>query len=528
MADSLDCAASSKPGTIDRRKFLATAAQGASLLALPGFAGCLGPRPEKRVLPSDVPRPALFQSALPLPLRLRAKPSPDGIARLALSAEEGLSSILASDSSRVSNPTRVRGYNGIFPGPIIEVDSGQRLLVLLANRLNEPIVNHLHGGRTPAVSDGFPMDFILPLAGGANPPRLEEIQSAAKSGGWQVFDYPNQQRATMLWYHDHRMDYTGRQVWHGLAGLYIVRDDEERSLALPSGDREIALAIADRSFDAQCQFKYPSMPDGMLEEAYMGGVLGDVILVNGAPWPSHPVATGLYRLRILNASNSRDYILELDRTMPVGYQFAQIGTDGGLLQKAIHRRQIHLAPAERVDLLVDFAGCPLGTPIRLLNTADSGPLGYIMQFVPGQTVAENAKLPDRLSNLEIPMPAPGMVERTFDFKYSRLKKIWTVNGLGYDPERMDAKPRLNSTEIWHLRTDFTHPVHLHLVHFGVLQHNGTPRAADMGWKDTINMVAGETSTIIVPFTGFTGRYVFHCHNLEHEDMRMMANFEVVA
>lgn len=522
MADPLDCDASAVRGALSRRKFLTAAAQGASVLAVPSLTGCLAPRPAKRVLTSDLSVPAPFQASLPLLPRLRPKPSPDGISRVALTAGPGSVSIFAN------SPTAVRAYNGIFPGPIIEVDTAQRLLLLLTNRLSDPIVNHLHGGRTPASSDGFPMDLIVPMTPLTISPDLSQVGTAGKGDGWQVFDYPNQQRATMLWYHDHRMDHTGSQVWGGLAGVYILRDEEERALKLPSEDRELVLVIADRSFDSQAQLKYPVTQDGMLDEQYMGGVLGDVILVNGVPWPSHRVATGRYRLRLLNASNARDYTLELDRTMPIGYQFTQIGSDGGLLQKPIHRRKINLAPGERIDLLVDFRGCPLGMPIRLLNTRESGVMGHIMQFIPTQSVAEAATLPDTLSALDLPTPSAGMVERTFDFKYNRLKKIWTVNGLAYDPNRIDAKPRLNSTEIWHLRTDFTHPLHLHLVHFGVLQHGGKPTAADMGWKDTVSMVAGETSTIIIPFKGFTGRYVFHCHNLEHEDMRMMANFEVVA
>jgi spore coat protein A len=522
MADYVDHSASERRGALDRRKFLTAAAQATALLALPELSGCLGPRPAKHVLPSDRPPFSAFRTVLPLLSRLRAHTAADGTSRLALSAQPGLLPILAG------SPTRVRAYDGVFPGPVIEVESGRPLLLLLTNRLSEPIVHHLHGGRTPSSSDGFPMDFIPSLPAGVNPPDINGVQPGQKGTGWQAFDYPNGQRAAMLWYHDHRMDHTGNQVWHGLLGTYIVRDDEERSLGLPSGEKELVLVIADRSFDAQGQFKYPVTADGMLDDRYMGGVLGDVILVNGAPWPSHPVARGMYRLRILNASNARDYTLALDRTMPVGYQFVQIGSDGGLLQKPIPRSRIHLAPAERVDLLIDFTGCVAGTPVRLLNVGESGPLGQVMQFVPAQEVGKTMKIPQKLSTLDLPNTTAQMVERTFDFKYSRIKKIWTVNGQGYDPNRIDARPRLNSTEIWHLRTDFTHPLHLHLVHFRVLQHDGKPSAADMGWKDTVSMVAGETSTIIIPFTGFTGRYVFHCHNLEHEDMRMMANFEVVA
>lgn len=406
--------------------------------------------------------------------------------------------------------------------------SGQRLLVRVSNRLQHPIVTHLHGGRTEPGSDGYPTDMVAPLAAGATLPSLEQTVAGARGNGWKVYDYANQQRATMLWYHDHRMDYTGQQVWKGLAGVYLLRDDEEDGLALPAGEREIVLVLTDRSFAASGALRYPVDQHGMLDPAYMGGVMGDVMLVNGAPWPTHRVQTGLYRLRILNACNARECTLEFDRGLPAGYQFGQIGTDGGLLQHISPRRQITLAPAERVDVLVNFSGCALNQPIRLLNTQGEGRMGVVMQWLPVDKIDEPSRLPHLLGSSAPPAPTTGMVERSFDFKYLRRKGIWTINGLPYDTNRIDARPRLNSTEIWHLRSDFTHPVHLHLVHFGVLHHDGKPTVADMGWKDTIRLVAGETSTIIVPFTGFTGRYVFHCHNLEHEDMRMMANFEVVS
>lgn len=125
------------------------------------------------------------------------------------------------------------------------------------------------------------------------------------------------------------------------------------------------------------------------------------------------------------------------------------------------------------------------------------------------------------------MPESTPLVREFDFSYARSQHGWRINGKPFDPSRMDARPKLDSTEIWRLKTDFSHPLHLHLVHFQVLSHSGRPAPFDSGWKDTIDLSAGEAASILVRFSGYRGRYVFHCHNLEHEDMSMMANFEVV-
>lgn len=509
------------PG-LDRRRFLQQALGVSATAAIAGTVGCFAPRPELRVLASRRPLPKPFAANLQLPPVLRPAIGQDGIARLGLTAQSGEMRIFPDAA------TAVRGYNGIFPGPTIEVQEGQRLLLLLENRLDQAVVNHLHGGNTPASSDGFPTDLIAPMRAGDAIPRLEDCMAAARGNGWQVFEYPNTQRGTLLWYHDHRMDRTGLQVWEGLVGAYLLRSPSEAALGLPSGEREVLLVLTDRSFDEHGQMSYPMGSGGsMVAEAYMGGVLGDVQLVNGVPWPRLNVPTGQMRLRVLNASNARAYELELDRDMPAGYQFAQIGSDGGLLDRPQFPRRIHLAPAERVDLLVDFAGCAVGTPIHLVNVAERGAMQRVLRFVPTEKVSEKARVPDALSSDALPSAGQGMVERSFDFRYDRVKREWTINGHPYDASQVLARPKLGTTEIWHLRSDFSHPVHLHLVHFAVMSHAGRRKAADAGWKDTVSLFAGEEATIVVPFTGHRGRYVFHCHNLEHEDMRMMGNFEVI-
>jgi spore coat protein A len=244
--------------------------------------------------------------------------------------------------------------------------------------------------------------------------------------------------------------------------------------------------------------------------------------VNGAPWPRLEVSNVKYRLRILNASNARRYDLALD-SLP----FAQIGSDGGLLSAPLAQRSIRIAPSERFDVIVDFSKCRIGSKVTLLNREADGPAAQVMRFDVVRSEREESNVPAKLSEMSLERPEYAAMTRIFDFSYQRATHSWRINGQPFDPARMDARPKLNALEIWRLQTDFSHPLHLHLVHFQILSHSGRPGPYDSGWKDTIDLGAGQTANILVRFTGYRGRYVFHCHNLEHEDMSMMGNFEVV-
>lgn len=458
-------------------------------------AGCRNPRPEPLLLPSRAPLPPAFRVPLPVPATLSGADSYE------VAVREAPARILPGLS------TPIWGYNGTFPGPTIEARRGRAVTVHLRNGLPVPVVNHLHGGHTPPDSDGYPTDFVQP-------------------GESRTYTYPNEQRAAMLWYHDHRMDFTGPQVWRGLAGLYIIRDDAEDRLPLPRGDKEIPIVICDRSFDASGAFLYPSLDPTLrgkagVEHGYMGGVLGDVILVNGAPWPYFEVANTRYRLRFLNASNARRYELSLDQPL------IQIGSDGGLLTAPVSHRTIRIAPAERFDTIVDFSRYPIGTTVMLENRAGEGRAGQVMQFRVTRREREEASIPEKLSELPPADASAASITRSFDFAYQRATGTWTINGKPFEMDRIDARPKLGSTEIWQFQTDFSHPLHLHLTHFQVLSHSGRPGPYDAGLKDTIDLGAGEVARVLVRFDGYRGRYVFHCHNLEHEDMAMMENFEVI-
>lgn len=483
---------------------------------------CTEARPRPRVLPSRLAIPELFRTELTVP-RVMKPARTDGAADYyEMTARPASVELIAGVR------TNIWGYDGTFPGPTIEARSGRTVLLKLRNSLPIPIVNHLHGGRTESVSDGYPTDFVLPESGekfaGGNPQR--------SVAGEREYRYENQQRAAQLWYHDHRMDFSGAQVWRGLVGAYIIRDEEEDRLALPRGDKEIPLVICDRSFQVDGSLAYPSIDSTLrgspgVTHPYMGGVLGDVILVNGAAWPKLSVANTRYRFRVLNASNARRYELALDPAPAHGAAFVQIGSDGGLLGAPIRHRTVRIAPAERFDLIVDFSAYPVGTAVTLRNLSDSGKTGAILRFDVVRKEKDDSAIPDRLSSFEAIDVRSVAAVREFDFRFDRNSQLWTINGRAFDEARIDAAPRLDATEIWRLRSDFNHPLHLHLVHFQVLSHGGPPGRWDAGWKDTIDMEPGQATSIAMRFSGYRGKYVFHCHNLEHEDMAMMANLEVV-
>jgi spore coat protein A, manganese oxidase len=295
--------------------------------------------------------------------------------------------------------------------------------------------------------------------------------------------------------------------------------------------------ICDRSFDEDGSFLYPSLDPSLLgepgvEDDYMDGVLGDAILVNGVPWPFMEVSATRYRFRILNASNARRY--ELDLEPKNGAPFVQVGSDGGLLGAPIRHRTIRLGQAERFDVVIDFSVYEVGSEVTLKNRLGGGGTANVMRFRVARKENDETTVPRRLSDMaEFDELDESRARLTREFRFTRVgdegRVMWGINGKPFDPERMDARPELGSTEVWHLEAaPAAHPIHLHLVHFKVLSRNGRePLPTDAGWKDTVDLTSGEDARVLVRFDGYRGRYVFHCHNLEHEDMMMMANFEVV-
>jgi spore coat protein A len=522
---------------ISRKRFLKLGLAGGVALTLPfGVSACSGSGNGSTgtLLPSKAKLPEPFRVPLPVPPVLEPVRSDAGVDYYEMVQKVGKAEILPGLQ------TEVWGYEGIFPGPTVESRSGRKIVVRQRNDLPVPVSTHLHGGRTPPESDGYPTDLVMPN-------RMEHAASMSGHGStymegarpFKDYEYPNGQRAATLWYHDHRMDFTGPQVWRGLAGFHILRDDEEDALPLPKGEKDVPLMICDRSFDEDGSFLYPSLDPSLMgkpgvEDDYMDGVLGDTILVNGAPWPVMEVSNTKYRFRILNASNARRYELALDPEPGGSAPFVQVGSDGGLLGTPMDHRTIRIGQAERFDVVVDFSKYELSTEVTLKNLLGDGKSANVMRFRVVRREKEESTVPGRLSDMsEFDALGESNATRTREFHFTRIgdggKVMWGINGEPFDPERMDARPELGSTEIWHLRVaPAAHPIHLHLVHFKVLSRNGRrPLPTDAGWKDTVDLTSGEDASLLVRFDGYRGRYVFHCHNLEHEDMMMMANFEVI-
>ncbi|MFE5026376.1 multicopper oxidase family protein [Streptomyces sp. NPDC056656] len=490
-------------------------------------------RPGK-VLTSQAELPAAFRTPLPIPRVLEPVSTSGTTDRYEITQQQAELEILPGLR------TTAWTYGGTFPGPTIVSRSGRRTVVRHRNELDRPTVVHLHGGHTPAASDGYPTSLILPADGSYDAHRVHQDMSGGPHGsamghgamdlteGTRSYTYPFDQRAATLWYHDHRMSYTGAAVWMGLAGFHLVHDDEEERLPLPRGDRDVPLMITDRSFAADGSFQYPGLDSDLhtpgVTDAYMNGVLGDVILVNGAPWPVHETERLRYRLRILNASNARLYKLELDPQPEGGGGFVQIGSDGGLLDAPLRHDTLEIAPAERFDVVVDFSRYRPGTEVRLLNRFGDGSTAQVMRFDVGSgSPRDDTRVPRKLS--DVPRLDASRAAVTRDFHFRGSSAGWTINGKEYEPGRALARPKLGQVEIWRFTTNFHHPVHLHLDQFQVLSRNNHAIGAfDHGWKDTVDLRPAEAVEVVTRFTQYPGTFMIHCHNLEHEDMAMMGDF----
>ena len=394
--------------------------------------------------------------------------------------------------------TRIWGYDGVFPGPTFKVRRGRPALVRIVNRLRAPMTTHLHGGEVPWRSDGHPSLLIDPGAG-------------------YNFFYPNRQPAATLMYHDHTHHYASRNNYKGLSGLYIIEDEAEDDLNLPKGRYDIPLVLHDRSFRADGSLKFKDSVDS---------VLGEVYLVNGRPMPFLKVANRKYRFRIANLSNSRSYTLKLDSGDPL----IQIASDQGLLPAPYTAPSILLAPFERAEVVIDFSRHPVGTRLVLQDAAEDAEARPVMQFRVDREEKDRSSLPAVLRPTERLVPGPDSVQREFVLNKDIDRNLWVINGKAFDPNRIDIKPRLGTTEVWTFRnsSSMAHPMHVHLVPFQILERSNlrlTP--GELGWKDTVRVDPAATVRIIMRFDSFTGKYMYHCHNLAHEDHSMMAQMQVL-
>ncbi|HEV2457618.1 MAG TPA: multicopper oxidase family protein [Ktedonobacterales bacterium] len=533
-------------------------------------------------------------------------------------------------------PTEVWAYEGHLPGPTIEVRRGQRVQIEWVNAIQADAPYPVTAVTAPDPEVGTPPEQIPQNQPGRSGGRVNDVLArvppwavvhvhggriAAVYDGWtengflseQAFlgRYENDQRATLLWYHDHAMGITRFNVYAGLAGLYLIRDDEEDALGLPRGPYELPLLLQDRNLDTDAAGR---LTGRLLHKVEVGTMefFGPFTLVNGTIWPYADVEARQYRLRLLNGANARTFrLVLLDAAgRPVRPDaIRQIGTDGGLLGApvALPPDGLVLAPAERADLLVDFrpyrgqrlrlvntAGAPFdglpplptlppGTPDPANRLADADVLQFRVTsdsvdddpFVLSATLSSTYR---RLTNEQVPTGAVrrivALVEESGMLMLHELApapqgaaapdepliSVTDDNGVT-TPYRVVAKHfedtvnwfvAYGATEVWQFLnlTEDTHPMHVHLVQFQALRRDryntdgydaasgrttapvtfeahGTLDANELGWKDTVRVNPGELVAIAATFEGYTGRYMYHCHILEHEDHDMMRPFIVM-
>ena len=440
--------------------------------------------PSPTVTPTTTPTPSPFSHPLLFP-----PVATDG--NVSIGVDEGCVQILDGPC------TNMWTYGGTYPGITIRRPTGQTTNVTFTNNLGAAageLTVHNHGNHSTAANDGQPDSLLIPTGGSRT-----YIYNGLENGG--------NQRGKMQFYHDHRMDVTGRNIWMGLTGMYIV-DDPADPPTLPSGDFDLPLAIADRQFDANNQIPYVFDPNG---------VTGDKILINGVYQPYLEVGDRKYRLRILNASNARTYFL----TLNTGDSFIQIGTESGLLPAPVTRTGMRIGSAERLDVVVDFAG-RLGQNVYLTDTLTGMPL---LEFRVTQQIVDDSSIPPTLR----PVPDIGEPTVTRDWSFDKTAGHWTINGLRFDPNRVDARPVLGTTEKWVFTnpTAQAHTVHIHDVSQQCMSRNGAACYPYETMKETWYLAPGETLELKLKFTDHIGMYMLHCHIVEHEDDGMMTQFEVV-
>lgn len=447
-----------------------------------------------------------------------------------------------------------------------------------------PMVPHVHGAHTGPESDGHPEAWWLPVASdipaayATRGSRFAQASGFAVEGGAAFFRYPNDQRATTLWYHDHTLGMTRTNVYAGPAGFYLIRGGPHDLPAgvLPGGPYEVPIAIQDRSFNRDGslfyphsrfffdEFEGPYAPVSDIAPIWNPEFFGNCMVVNGRTWPFLNVERRRYRFRFLNGCNSRFLILRFNVSVPMW----QIGAEGGFLPAPVPQRELLMAPAERADVIVDFSGVPSGATITLLNvgpdepfgggepgrdfeSSDPATTGQVMQFraVLPLSAADSTVPPGQLALPAIaPLPAASF-SRALSLNELDSEVLRKVGPRTAKLGVLDRKGRgvplcwrdpltetvaLGSTEIWefHNFTEDAHPIHVHLVQFQVVNRAGIkngrsrpPEAWERGFKDTVIAYPGEVTRVKANFD-VSGDYVWHCHIVEHEDNEMMRPYTI--
>ena len=448
-----------------------------------------------------------------------------------------------------------------YQNPILRIESGARFSANLDNAMAEPTIIHWHGLHAPAAMDGHPVNTIPP-------------------GGRHDYDFAVRNRGGTYWYHTHAHGLTAKQAYNGLASFFLVEDDDQRRLSkaldLQLSVTDLPLVIQDKRFDAQGKLVYqPNAQESMM------GWLGDIVLANLTPNAVQAVSPRTYRFRLLNGSNARIYrIAFVNGNTPL--DFSVIGTDGGLIERPETVTEAFLAPGERLDVLFDAGQVPPGMDIFLKslafdpmeNEGSAGGMGSMagmagmnhgtgqptvvfgssrlpqgmgfnllkLSVIAGERVV--VKPPEMLSKIG-PIRTEGATERKMELSMGMMRFL--INGRSFNMNEIAFDVARGAVEIWSIsnpKLGMPHPMHMHGFSFQVIERLNSPSqvssaarfgkgrtVSDLGWKDTVLIWPGETVRIAVDFAhDFTGNqtYLFHCHNLEHEDAGMMINFRVQA
>ena len=406
-----------------------------------------------------------------------------------------------------------------YLGPTIHLKRGQKVRVTLINELPVETIIHWHGQHLPEEMDGHP-------------------RYAIDSGETYVYEFEVTNRAGTYWYHPHPHQNTGAQAYFGLAGLLLIHEEKEANYDLPQGEYDLPFVIQDRTFANNNQLQYVNNGHQI-----MVGYWANTILVNGQLNYQQTIANVPYRLRLLNGSNARIYKLAWHDGTPI----TVIGTDGGLLAAPEQRDYIMLAPGERLDIWADFSESEGRILQALPFEGANSRVVDILPFIVNRTANSNATLPAQFAPLAF-YEATDAINydnpRLFNFFVNHMTP--TIDGQVFEMNKATEQEqvRLNTLEVWEITNDlnqggFPHPIHIHGVQFQILERSidRAHRAVwetiregyvDSGWKDTILLMPGERAKILIKFEDYTGLFLYHCHNLEHEDGGMMRNYQVVA
>ncbi|KAK5767356.1 hypothetical protein LTS12_002509 [Elasticomyces elasticus] len=412
-------------------------------------------------------------------------------------------------------PAHMTGYNGTSPGPTYSIPRGTETIIRYLNKGEVSAAVHLHGSYTHSVWDGWASD---------------EMQV----GQWKDYYYPNSETARSIWYHDHADGHTASDAYYGQAGVYLITDSAEDALGLPSGNYDVPLAISDH--------KYQSNGDLASPNNNPINFFGDILQVNGQPWPYMDVEPRKYRFRVFDMSLSRAYDLYFADSKGNWITFQVIGSDSGLFGSPVTTNDLVISMGERYEVVIDFSKYAgqkivLGNNMQQAQIQEYANTDKVMQFNVGKTVSDNSNNGDVPSTLNgnIQWPAQRTtVDHTFNFQMGG-QSTWTINGIDFSDvnNRVLARPQQGSVQLWelhHTGGPAIHPVHVHLVNLQVVSRTGGTRGVlpyeAAGLKDVVLLEPGETVRVLAFFGPENGVYMFHCHNLIHEDNTMMDAFNV--